>query len=390
MSNSDEEILKLVAAVLCGEELSIEEKRRLKKWLQAEPENHRKYDYYQRLFEQREFLKVWEQLGIQPTLPKTVCCERPKGGAFIQTILKYAAVLLPFTGILFWLLWQTPEQLSPPTVPVIVENDIDPGYPKARLVLENGETVTLSDSNRSIPSHQDIQVGKGGILQYAGNVKKQPRKAVYHTLVVDRGAEFQLVLPDGTKVWLNSDSELRYPDIFNEADRKVYLKGEAYFDVAHLAEQPFIVTASTCDIRVLGTEFNVSCYEGEAQVVTTLVKGKVAYRAGEDKGELQPGWQCVYDAGKKSTDIKKVNVAGYISWKNGLFVFDGVKMEDLAKQVERWYNVNVVFADNMVRNNRFTGAMERYKPVSYLISMLNETNTVECSLEGNLLVFRKK
>lgn len=389
MEYTEQHLLELLAASLCGEELSREEEELLEDW-KTNPENHRKYEHYKQLFGRREELALWEKLKKRPALSLPAPRRRSFGEAVVKTWVKYAAVLLPFAGILCWLYWQNPSPSKVAIAPEIVRNDIAPGQPKARLLLEDGETVTLTDSSMSIRTRQDILVGKGGVLQYAANQDQTLKKAVYHTLAVDRGAEFQLVLPDGTKVWLNSDSRLRYPDVFNEAIRKVYLEGEAYFEVAHLEKQPFIVSGEKYDIRVLGTKFNVSCYAGEQQVVATLVEGKIAYRTGEQQGELQPGWQCLYDTEKRATEVRKVNVAQYISWKNGLFIFENIRMEELAKQMERWYNVDVVFTDNDVRNSSFSGAMERYKPVSYLISMLNETNTVECRLESNTLIFKKK
>lgn len=390
MRYTEEQILELMAGFLCGEELSGEEKKQLEAWRNATSENFRKYEYYEGLFNRKKELRLWEQLGTKPMVSEKLFHQKYDWRLLGIKVMKYAAVILPFAGILFWLLWQNPRAAEHMTTPAFVQNDIAPGKQKARLLLEDGEMVILSDSIMAIQSHHDIQVEKGGVLQYAAKDDKPQKKAVYHTLVVDRGAEFQLILPDGTKVWLNSDSELRYPDVFNEATRKVFLRGEAYFDVKHMEKQAFIVSSGDCDIRVLGTEFNVSCYQGEQQVVTTLVEGKVAYRAGDRTGELQPGWQCVYNVEKQTADVKKVNVAEYISWKNGVFLFDNVRIEELARQIERWYDIKVVFADELVRNSSFTGAMERYKPVSYLISILNETNTVECQLEGQTLVFQKK
>lgn len=127
----------------------------------------------------------------------------------------------------------------------------------------------------AIASHKNIQVDSGGVLRYAENNRPEKRKTVYHTLRVERGAEFQLILPDGTKVWLNSDSELKYPNVFDGSTRSVYLKGEAYFEVKHSDAQPFIVNAGEYAIRVLGTAFNVSSYEQDKEIVTTWQKGKL-------------------------------------------------------------------------------------------------------------------
>lgn len=390
MRYTEEQIWELIAAFLCEEELSEEEKKQMEAWKEAASENLRKYKYSESLFRRRKELRLWEQLRTKPMAPEKKFHSSGNRRLLGKECLKYAAILFPFVCLLLWWLCQTAQDAGRMPTSVFVMNDIAPGKQKARLLLEDGKTVVLSDSTMVIRSQEDIQVEKGGVLQYATQNSKQQREAVYHALVVDRGAEFQLVLPDGTKVWLNSASELRYPDVFNETTRQVFLRGEAYFDVKHKEKQAFVVSAGNCDVRVLGTEFNISCYQEESQVVTTLVTGKIAYRAGNETGELQPGWQCVYDADNQTTDVKRVNVAAYISWKNGVFIFDNIRMEELAKQIERWYDIQVVFADEGVRNSNFTGAMERYKPVSYLLSLLNETNTVECELEGQTLIIRKK
>lgn len=387
MEQTDIHILELVAAELCGESLSQEEKQLLHVWRKASSGHEELYQHYQQIFDRQETLKQWEQ--IHQSTPAAHCFFRHSFHFQRRNLLKYAAVLLPLALLSAWLLLKH-NASSPVTSPVhLVQNDIAPGKQKAHLKLEDGKVIPLADSCMAIQTHQNIQVGNGGILQYQAN-SSTPAKAVYHTLAVSKGAEFQLILPDGTKVWLNSDSELKYPNVFNAKTRQVYLKGEAYFEVTHSEHQPFIVKAGDCAIRVLGTAFNVSSYAGEKQIVTTLVKGKVAYAAGNNRGELTPGEQCIYGKETQKAKVQKVDVNRFISWKNGLFIFDHATMEELGKQISRWYNVEVIFPDDAARLISFTGAMERYKPVSYLVQLLNETNTVDCRLEGNRLVFRQK
>lgn len=390
MSDSKEYIFNLIAARLCGEELTAEEASDLETWRKAEPGNEELFNYYQSIFVRKNHLQLWESVKFSPEKCERVFRSRRVVRKRLSAFARYAAVLLPIVvGACWFLLRDMKHSLSEP-VPIIAKADFAPGKQKARLQLENGEVVVLSDSSMAIASHQNIQVENGGVLEYAGADRSEELKAVYHTLVVDRGAEFQLLLPDGTKVWLNSDSELKYPNVFNEETRQVYLKGEAYFEVRHAASHPFIVHAGECAIRVLGTSFNISSYEDTPAVVTTLINGKVTYSAGTNNGELTPGEQCIYDRSGKTVKVYKVDVNQYISWKNGLFVFDHIRMEDLAKQISRWYDVKVVFPDESARQISFTGAMERYKSVSYLIQLLNETNTVNCKLEGGMLVFRTK
>lgn len=390
MNNREENIFTLIAAFFCGEKLTLEEKEKLEQWKNASSRNQELYQYYQNLFERRDFLSRRDKIQVTADVYSRIFSGRDLKSGRKWNLLK----LIAFIGLpLFLSVWFLSRQFSKPVLPIVEETqlrDVAPGKQKALLVLENGEVCSLSDSSMAIMSHKNIQVGQGGVLQYTGNNRSSEVEAVYHTLVVERSAEFQLVLPDGTKVWLNSGSELKYPDVFNEETRQVYLKGEAYFEVKHTDSQPFIVQARECEVRVLGTTFNISSYEEENAVVTTLVNGKVAYSVGQDQGELAPGEQCVYDRDKKTTKVRQVDVNQYISWKNGLFVFDHIRMEELAKQISRWYDVNVVFPDPVAREVSFTGAMERYQPVSYIIRLLNETNTVECALEEGVLVFRKK
>lgn len=391
MNSEAEPIYTLIAAYLCGEKLTTAEEEELRQWKNASEHNLQLYNYYRNLFERRNTLSQWENV----TLPSAevyarIFSNRTKKRKAIWKMLKYAAVVIPVLCISTWLFYRQSIHIPPTAVQTTGLQDIAPGKQKAHLTLENGETLSLTDSGMAIASHKNIQVDSGGVLRYAENNRPEKRKTVYHTLRVERGAEFQLILPDGTKVWLNSDSELKYPNVFDGSTRSVYLKGEAYFEVKHSDAQPFIVNAGEYAIRVLGTAFNVSSYEQDKEIVTTLAEGKIAYTAGPQQGELLPGEQCIFAKEAKTVKVKKVNVAPYISWKNGLFIFDCTSMEDLAKQIARWYDIEIFFPDDAARKVSFTGAMERYKPVSYFIEMINATNTAECRLEGNILVFRKK
>lgn len=388
MDSTKEHLLELIAAELCGEILSEEERLLLEKW-KNDPKNRDLYTYYRSLFRDRDRLELWEKIKIRQEIPEEIFRKRKPPKVRFLSFMKYAAILIPVIVIASWMLRRTANN-TPHQTTLFTHHDVAPGKPQARLCLGNGEEISLTDSSMSIENHRNIQVEKGGRLEYAPDSSRQPQKAVYHTLVVERGAEFQLVLPDGTKVWLNSDSELKYPDIFNEDSRKVYLKGEAYFEVKHQDRQPFLVEAGDYHIRVMGTEFNVSNYREDAEVITTLVQGKVAYSTGKKKGQLQPGQQCVYRKQTGTATVRNVEVGQFISWKNGLFVFEGIRIADLAKQISRWYNIEIACPDESTGEIRFTGAMERSKPVSYILRLLNETNTIDCRLENNVLIFKRK
>lgn len=391
MQYAEEDILALIAARLCGEKLSAQEEQALEKWLDHSEAHRKNYDYYRRLLsDRRERLKVWDKVQIPADFAQKNFCYSYHRRVLFKPLLRYAAVVVLFFlvgGIVTYLV-NFPE-VGPEEATVLAKEDFAPGIRKAQLKLEDGSVIILGDSITS-PVQEGISVKNGEVLQYNKDSAESETSPVYHTLVVNRGCEFQLVLPDGTKVWMNSESELRYPSSFTAAVRKVFLKGEAYFEVAHRQRHPFVVEAAGCDIKVLGTEFNVSAYQEEDQVVTTLVRGNVAFRAHQKEGILQPGQQCIVNRQSQTTQVKNVDVNQFISWKNGLFVFDHIRMEELAKQISRWYDIEVLFPDEKVKEISFTGAMERYRPVSYIVRLLNETNTVECRLEENMLVLRLK
>lgn len=271
MNTLDDTIYILLAAYFCGEELKPGEKEKLEQWKNSSSRNRATFRYYQDLFEKRHTLGQWDKIQFTAEMADRIFSTRAIRYRRMRTILKYAAVIcLPLLVTFFLLYRQTPEETIAGIAPTD-RQDIAPGKQKARLLLGNGEIFSLADSSMTIQAHENIQVENGGVLQYAVNEELSEAKAVYHTLIVERGGEFQLVLADGTKVWLNSDSELTYPDVFNEKTRQVYLKGEAYFEVAHSERQPFLVKAGDYSIRVLGTAFNVSSYAEEKEVVTTQI-----------------------------------------------------------------------------------------------------------------------
>ncbi|MDR2131211.1 MAG: FecR domain-containing protein [Odoribacteraceae bacterium] len=388
MDFTDQAIYTLIAARLCGEFLTEEEERYLSTWLES-PANQEQYAYYRSLYEARGRLSVRDRVR----LPRDFAERRFRDSARAfqrprRWFPRYAAVILPVL-ILSVVVWRSREN-SDEKKEMLVAYDIAPGSSKAVLKRENGQQFVLTDSGMFIANGVPRLGSVAGTLVYRDTGEEEGESLVENEqLEVGRGGEYKIVLPDGSRVWLNSESTLLYPRRFAGEERRVHLSGEAYFEVQPDAGKPFIVTVGGCDVRVLGTTFNVAHYTGDRSIVTTLVSGSVEMDAGGENKRLQPGQQCVYDPGVRSMLLREVDVTRYISWTNGLFIFDGISIEELARQISRWYDVEVRFTDDDVRFASFTGAMERYKPVSYIIRLLNETNTVTCYLEDNrVLTFR--
>ena len=204
-------------------------------------------------------------------------------------------------------------------------------------------------------------------------------------LIVPRGGEYQIVLADGTRVWLNSATKLIFPQNFTGKERRVMLSGEAFFDVARDESKPFIVETSRMDVKVLGTRFNVNAYTDNEVVSTTLVDGSVEVASGTQKPiTLVPGEQAYGEAGE--LEKREVNIRLYTSWIDGRFMFNNVELEEIVKQISRWYDVEIFFTNENVKRTRFTGGMVKFKPLDDLIRMIESTSPVRFSVKGKTIV----
>ncbi|PUZ20699.1 FecR family protein [Chitinophaga costaii] len=223
--------------------------------------------------------------------------------------------------------------------------DMPPGTNKAILQLSNGNRIVLSDAQNGVIGRQgNVQVIKldSGRLAYQQEPAGNETVVVYNTLITPRGGQFKVLLPDGSAVWLNAASSLRYPSSFIGNDRVVELTGEAYFEVAPDAKRPFRVRSKDQEVLVLGTHFNINTYADEPAATTTLISGKVKVDGTGFSGILQPGEQARLQGGNwqllKAADLDQV-----IAWKNGYFSFDRADITTVMRQLARWYDVNVIF-----------------------------------------------
>lgn len=275
--------------------------------------------------------------------------------------------------------------------PVIVKtetprfkNDVAPGNNKAILTLDDGSKIDLDDAKTGIlASESNIDIKKTGDGQLEYTAGAQNVKTVkYNILSTPMGGEYQLVLPDGSKVWLNSGSTLRFPTAFIGSERIVELKGEAYFDIAKNPKMPFLVrTNNAMDIKVLGTQFNVMAYDDEKNINTTLVEGSVEVLKGSEKTNLKPGQEAILNRGSGNIKVAQADLEQAIAWKNGYFIFYNENIESIMRKVSRWYNVDIVYQGNL-NNKDFVGTISRNKNVSELLKMLELTGAIHFSIDG--------
>ena len=266
-------------------------------------------------------------------------------------------------------------------------NDIKPGGQKAILTLSDGSQIVLdSASNGVIAQQGNAQVVKltNGQVSYLTN-GSAARGKLYNTMATPVGGIFLLLLPDGSKVWLNSASSIRYPTEFANKERRVQITGEAYFEVAKNAGQPFVVSINNnAEIRVLGTHFNVSTYDDESEIKTTLLEGAVNILQGNKKNLLKPGQQAQIDKSGFIKLIYNADIEEAIAWKNGNFQFSSAGLQTVLRQASRWYNLEVVY-EGKIPSDKFSGKISRYVNLTSFLKWM-EWSDVHFKLEGKKLI----
>ncbi|MDO6433692.1 FecR domain-containing protein [Flavitalea sp. BT771] len=271
--------------------------------------------------------------------------------------------------------------------------DCPPGTQNAILTLADGTRIALdSAANGNLAQQGNTKVIKlNGQIAYASNGKTTGGEPLLNTISTARGNQYMLILSDGTKVWLNAASSMRFPTAFKGTERKVEITGEAYFEIAKDPAMPFKVMAGGGEIRVLGTHFNVNAYADESTVKTTLLEGAVAVEKENTRLVLSPGQQAKFrpqtkspGSGKPITLIRDVDTGHETAWKDGYFWFDNTDLPTLMRQVARWYDVEVEFKGN-VTDDSFSGKVSRSVPLSRLLKVL-EQYEINFKIEGKKII----
>ncbi|HWW40641.1 FecR family protein [Pedobacter sp.] len=280
-------------------------------------------------------------------------------------------------------------------------NDIKPGGNKAYLVLSNGKRVSLTDAaNGELAKEAGVEITKtaDGQVIYTAKAPSLPAASLpggargsvgansdgikysnaLNTIETPRGGQYQIRLPDGSKVWLNAASKLIYPVSFNgRGQRVVELSGEAYFEIFKNKLQPFVVKSKNQEVTVLGTHFNINSYSDEGSVRTTLLEGSVRV----NEVTLKPNEQSVLVNGKIA--VRQVDPALAVDWKNGQFIFESEPLPSILRRVARWYNVTIIYTNTDKNNTTFSGVVSRADNVSSVLRMLQKTSKIKFTIDGN-------
>ena len=278
-------------------------------------------------------------------------------------------------------------------VSVAVNTGIEPGATKARLILPDGEVVDLHSWERKI-----VTTGAGIIrndsvegLKYRSE-NPVPGNEQYHILQVPVGGFYKLELADGTRVWLNAGTELCYPAQFSGEERNVFLRGEGYFEVARDEEKRFNVHIGPSVVSVLGTSFNISAYPEEKELCTTLVTGRVSFQ-GEQDGpsvSLQPGQQCVMEMATGKTRVREVDTGIFTSWVDGRFVFRFMKLENIMRQLQRWYDFELTYRDPEIKAYEFRGVVQRDSRIEDVFRAIELATDVRFEITGKQVTVEKR
>jgi transmembrane sensor len=267
----------------------------------------------------------------------------------------------------------------------VFSNDVNAGGLKATLTLANGGKVILDDVKNGALSNQGNTklIKTNGKLAYTANTDSLTAN-VYNTVSTPRGGHYQVVLPDGSEVWLNAASSIRFPTAFTGKERKVEITGEAYFEVAKNKALPFIVKVNNAEVKVFGTHFNVMAYNDEALVKTTLLEGSVQFSTGLSSCMLKPGEQSELNKSGQVKVTPGVDVDNVIAWKNNLFDFENSDIEDIMRQLSRWYDVDVVY--NKKVDDRFFAEIPSTAKLSEVLKALELTGKVNFDIQGRKII----
>ena len=393
MKNLDEVyiISKLIVRELT-EGLEEEDKLILKKWKE---ESKLHSDLYIKILEGEKRKKRDQTLAmidVQKALNKVN--KKIKNNHNVVLIKKWsigiAALITIFLSTTLYINFYSKNKLD--NIRLSQVSTIKSGSVKALLKLNNGTVLQLDgESSDTLMKYKGIIINRAkGRLVYNKDLDKQfqakEKKEIYNEVEVPMGGEYSLTLSDGTRVWMNSDSKIKYPVDFNSQNRRVWISGEVYFEVAHNKDKPFFVNVGDVSIKVLGTKFNVESYKNEDFIATTLVEGSVQLTKNNESVIIRPNERAITKINEKKFKIEKVRSRDYILWKDGIFYFDNKNLAEIMTKLERWYNVSVFFQNSQLKDLRFSVEVKRFKNIEEVLNLISETNHVNFKINNSTII----
>ena len=368
--------------------LDEEDRRVLEAWL-GESERHRQlYEEMKRFVAKRENFQLSVEAKKQFKQEFDLKIDeayRRRGRRVWLKMVSYAAILaLPIiTGMLLWTRQPVEE---------VVDYGIGPiehGARKATLVLNDGKVLALDTSRMTLKEIDGVMIHTNDqALVYVDSLDNKG-VGLQNRLITPKGGEYTIMLADGTKVWVNAATEIRYPVKFAGKERRIRLEGEAYFEVTKDVDRPFIVEANGMEVKVYGTQFNVNTRRDD-QIQTTLVEGSVSVKPkGLAEVMLEPNQQAVFNKLAGRVTVRDVDVMPYVAWQSGNYYFENKGMGEILDELSLWYDIQVFFMNPEMRNERFSGYLPRYEEIGGLLSLIEKTSHVHFEIKGRVIIVRK-
>lgn len=372
--------------------LDPEEQQTLDAWRKKDPANEETWKSLSDATRIQKEYRLWRSIGTDgPRDAMRYRIRALKRKRRVILLAASAAMFLLLLGLSLLALWRSEQKYKDLYATYQTReymNSIHPGQTRAKLLTEDGKVVVLG----SDPSDNDAALRTVSAVEDVRSRRERADRVAINKLEIPRGGEFHITLEDGTEVWLNAESSLRYPEHFDHAGREVELAGEAYFKVSHEESRPFLVKIGGQVIRVHGTEFNVMSYEEDKYVFTTLVEGSISIgpeNARSSELILTPGHQAVFAKADFSTSVQRVKPEVVTSWRNGMFVFENQTLDQIMRQLSRWYDFSYGFVNEEVANTVFMGRVPRYGTFGEVLDILEKSGNLNFRVEGNRILISR-
>lgn len=384
MKENTGHIAEILRKFLSGN-LTGEEQSQLDDWLNASPQNKQFLESFRQAKNIEDDLSIVRKLDANKAWNKLNNKNRTGITSIGKWSLGIAATITFLVGsFVLWRTELTTDNSKEKHAVIAQPQDIAPATSGAILVLADGTKISLdNDSTKTLTKNNNL-VGNSNELIVKATDQAIPTQ--YNSLIVPKASFYKMTLVDGTKVWVNALSQLKFPAQFSKTERRVFLEGEAYFEVAHNPDRPFIVESKGNEIKVLGTHFNVNSYSEEVR--TTLAEGKVEVRRNNQHVELLPGeyvWSSPDNLIKGEADLQRD-----LSWHNNEFYFKKETIVDIAHQLSRWYDLDVKFRGNVQLDKEYTGSIERDVKLSQVLEMLSYVSNLKFEVDGRKLIIETK
>lgn len=360
-----------------AQEATAEEQHAVDEWLRESEENREEYERLSRLYQKSTAPRKPKQFdvdrGWKEVAGRTI---HKKKSWILSPWVRYAAVItiVVASGLFFFTDMFRTEGMR--------EIDMT-AFNEPTLLLEGGDEIDLSEESFTMKRDQALIKNDADHLLSYESVREADNEVTRNRLIIPRGKTYKLVLEDGTKVWLNSETELSYPSSFSGDKREVTLVGEAFFEVTPNKEKPFWVNTNGMSVRVLGTSFNVCSYQGSENTSTTLVQGSVAVRTADGvEKTMIPSERLAYNKKSNQVSVEKVDTELYTSWINGVYIFKNAPLEEILEKLQRWYDFSIVYQDETLKHTRFSLTADRKTNIDKLLEVINYTSDVKLEKQG--------